>query len=78
MARTLRWVGYASLRIHSHQKENTMFGWAISFLLIAIIAGIFGFSGIAGTATGIAKILFIIGLVVFLVLLVTGRRAPPL
>jgi len=78
MARTLRGVGYASLRVHSHQKENTMFGWAISFLLVAIIAGVFGFSGIAGPAAGVAKILFLIGLVVFLVLLVTGRRTPPL
>jgi uncharacterized membrane protein YtjA (UPF0391 family) len=78
MARTLRGLGYAPLRVHTLQEENTMFGWAISFLLVAIIAGVFGFSGIAGTATGIAKILFIIGLVVFLVLLVTGRRTPPL
>jgi uncharacterized membrane protein YtjA (UPF0391 family) len=62
----------------SLQEETTMFGWAVSFLVVAIIAGVFGFSGVAGTATGIAKILFVVGLVVFLVLLVTGRRTPPL
>ena len=39
-----------------------MFGWAITFLVIAIIAGVFGFAGIASAATGIAKILFVIGL----------------
>jgi len=55
-----------------------MFGWAISFLTIAIIAGIFGFSGIAGTAAGVAKILFVVGLLMFLFLLVTARRTPPL
>jgi len=53
-----------------------MFGWAITFLIVAIVAGIFGFAGIAGTATWIAKILFVVGLAVFLVLLVTGRRPP--
>lgn len=55
-----------------------MFGWAISFLIVTIIAGIFGFSGIAGTAAGVAKILFVVGLVMFFVLLVSERRAPPL
>ncbi len=53
-----------------------MFGWAVTFLVIAIIAGVFGFAGIASTATWIARILFIVGLVVFLGLLVAGRRPP--
>ena len=53
-----------------------MFGWAVTFLIVAIVAGIFGFAGITGTATWIAKVLFVVGLVVFLVLLVTGRRPP--
>ncbi|MGB9129253.1 MAG: DUF1328 domain-containing protein [Thiobacillus sp.] len=53
-----------------------MFGWAITFLIVAIVAGIFGFAGIAGTTTWIAKVLFVVGLVVFLLLLVTGRRPP--
>lgn len=53
-----------------------MFGWAISFLIVAIIAGVFGFAGLAGTAAWIAKVLFVVGLVVFLGLLVTGRRPP--
>ncbi|MCA1979832.1 MAG: DUF1328 domain-containing protein [Thiobacillus sp.] len=55
-----------------------MFGWAITFLIVAIVAGIFGFAGIAGTATWIAKILFVVGLVVFLAMLVAGRRPPSL
>mgnify|MGYP000847711124 FL=1 len=53
-----------------------MFGWAITFLIVAIVAGIFGFAGIAGTATWIAKILFVVGLVVFLAMLVVGKRPP--
>lgn len=53
-----------------------MFGWAISFLIVAIVAGIFGFAGLAGTATWIAKVLFVVGLVVFLALLILGRHRP--
>lgn len=55
-----------------------MFGWSVSFLIVAIIAGIFGFSGVAGTAAGVAKILFVVGLVMFLATLVAGRHTPPL
>ncbi len=53
-----------------------MFGWAITFLIVAIVAGIFGFAGAAGTAAWIAKALFAIGLVVFLALRAAGRRPP--
>ncbi len=35
-----------------------MLGWAITFLIIAIIAAILGFGGIAGAATGIARYCF--------------------
>ena len=53
-----------------------MFGWAITFLIVAIISGVFGFAGVAGATAWIAKMLFIVGLVVFLMVLVTGRRPP--
>lgn len=53
-----------------------MFGWAVTSLTVAIVAGIFGFAGLAGTATWIAKALFGFGLVAFLVLLVVGRSPP--
>ena len=54
-----------------------MLNWAITFLVIAIIAGILGFGGIAGTATGIAKTLFVIFLALFLISLVVPRMRPP-
>lgn len=54
-----------------------MFGWAISFLIVAIVAGVFGFAGVAGATAWIAKMLFIVGLVVFLMVLVTGGSRPP-
>jgi uncharacterized membrane protein YtjA (UPF0391 family) len=53
-----------------------MFGWSITFLVVTIIAGVFGFAGMAGTAAWIAKGLFVIGLVMFLILLFAPRRPP--
>jgi uncharacterized membrane protein YtjA (UPF0391 family) len=53
-----------------------MLGWAITFLIIALIAAALGFGGIAGTATGIAKILFFVFLILFIVSLVFGRVRP--
>jgi hypothetical protein len=32
-----------------------MLGWALTFLVIALIAAALGFGGVAGAATGIAK-----------------------
>ena len=54
-----------------------MLSWAITFLLIALIAAVLGFSSIAGTAVGFAKIIFAVFLVLFVVALVMGRRTPP-
>ena len=58
-----------------------MLYWALMFLIIAIIAGVLSFGGIAIAAAGIAKILFFVFLVVFIVMLITGlmgRRSPPI
>lgn len=43
-----------------------MLTWALIFLVVALVAGAFGFWGVASTATGFAKILFIVFLVLFL------------
>ncbi|MEO8497465.1 MAG: DUF1328 domain-containing protein [Planctomycetota bacterium] len=53
-----------------------MLSWALTFLIIALIAAALGFGGIAGTATGIAKILFFVFIVLFIISLVAGRRSP--
>ena len=42
-----------------------MLGWAISFLVIAIIAAVFGFGGIAAASAGIAKLIFFVFLALF-------------
>jgi uncharacterized membrane protein YtjA (UPF0391 family) len=50
-----------------------MLHWSLVFLVIALIAAVLGFGGIAGTAVGIAKILFFVFLVLWLVSFLTRR-----
>ena len=54
-----------------------MLYWALVFLVVAIVAGLLGFGAIAFAAAGIAKLLFFLFLILFLVSLVVhvGRRA---
>jgi len=51
-----------------------MLSWALTFLVIALIAGVLGFGVVAGTAASIAKILFVVFLVLFVIGLIMGRR----
>ncbi len=55
--------------------SQSMLRWALIFLVFSLIAGALGFFALAGTAALIARVCFIIFLVVFLVGLLTGRRA---
>ena len=59
------------------QQENMMLYYAAVFFVIAIAAAILGFTGIAAGAAEIAKILFFIFLVIFIVTLVLGLRKRP-
>jgi len=54
-----------------------MLGWALTFLIVAVIAAVFGFGGIAVASASIAKILFVVFLILFAVSLIAGlmRRA---
>lgn len=54
-----------------------MLHYSVMFLIIALVAAVLGFGFIAGTAAEIAKILFLVFLVLFVVSLITGRRPPP-
>jgi len=49
-----------------------MLGWALAFFLVAIVAAVFGFTGIAVGLAAIAKILFFLFLVLFIISLLTG------
>jgi len=57
-----------------------MLSWALTFLVIALIAALLGFTGVAGTAVGIAKLLFWVFVVLFLVSIVASLvrgKSPP-
>jgi uncharacterized membrane protein YtjA (UPF0391 family) len=49
-----------------------MLRFAILFLIMGLVAGLLGFTGIAGASFAIARLLFGLFLVIFLVLLVLG------
>ena len=54
-----------------------MLGWAITFLIVALVAAIFGFGGIAAVAVDIARIIFVVAIIPFVisavVMLIRGR-----
>ena len=49
-----------------------MLSWVVTFLIVALIAGILGFGGIAGASIEIAKAIFFIAIILFLVSAVVG------
>ncbi len=55
-------------------KKLNMLRWTVTFIVLAIIAAIFGFGGIAAGAASIAKVLFFIFLIAFVISLITGRK----
>jgi uncharacterized membrane protein YtjA (UPF0391 family) len=52
--------------------EVVMLSWVVTFLIIALIAGVLGFGGIAGASVEIAKAIFFIAVILFLVSAVVG------
>lgn len=57
-----------------------MLGWAITFFILALIAGLLGFFSLAGLAAEIAKILLVAFFVLLVVSLLSNAlrgRAPP-
>ena len=53
-----------------------MLVWAAIFLVIAIIAGIFGFRSVEGVATQIAKVLFFLFVIIFIISLIMSFSGP--
>ena len=58
------------------RRVDVMLHYALVFLVIALIAAVFGFGGVAVAAAGIAKILFFLFIIAFVVSLImhAGRR----
>ena len=58
-------------------QESNMLGWAITFLVVALVAALFGFAGIAVFAVDIARIIFFVAIILFVisavVTLIRGR-----
>jgi uncharacterized membrane protein YtjA (UPF0391 family) len=67
----LRFLCMKRARARSDMEEF-MLGWALTFLVIALIAALLGFGGVAGTAMGIAKIIFFVAIVLFLIAAIAG------
>jgi uncharacterized membrane protein YtjA (UPF0391 family) len=54
----------------AHRGGEKMLYYALVFFIIAVLAGLLGFGVIASAAAGIAKILFFVFLVLFIVTLI--------
>jgi uncharacterized membrane protein YtjA (UPF0391 family) len=58
-----------------------MIAWAVTFLIIALIAGVLGFGGVAIVSVEIAKVIFFVAIALFviaaLVGFMRGRSTPP-
>ena len=50
----------------------TILKWALIFLLVSIVAGILSFTGISAASADVARFLFYVFVVIFLVLLILG------
>ena len=71
--RSRRFVTYTS-------GSKSMLGLALTFLILALVAGYMGFFGLAGLAATIAKLLLVVFLVLLIVSAFSGalRGRPPI
>lgn len=49
-----------------------MIRWSIAFIVVAVVAGLFAFAGIPTGIIGVARVLFFLFMVAFVVSLVVG------
>jgi uncharacterized membrane protein YtjA (UPF0391 family) len=66
---------FTGARLHRAAAQDgwLMLYWSIVFFIISIVAAIFGFGGVSSGAADIAKVLFFVFLVLFVVSLIFGR-----
>ena len=51
--------------IYDEPEDSIMLRWALIFFVVALLAAVLGFTGIALAAAGVAKILFYIFVILF-------------
>jgi len=66
------WRGHHGRADRTQTEVLIMLSWVVTFLIVALIAGILGFGGIAGASIEIAKAIFFIAIILFLVSAVVG------
>jgi uncharacterized membrane protein YtjA (UPF0391 family) len=68
----MRDAAVAAIARATANRGGVMLSWVVTFLVVALIAGILGFGGIAGVSVEIAKAIFFIAVILFLVSAVVG------
>jgi len=53
-------------------RRTVMLYWALVFLVISLVAGLFGFGGISAAAAGIARVLFFIAVLILALMLLSA------
>jgi uncharacterized membrane protein YtjA (UPF0391 family) len=62
----------AAIESATANRGRIMLSWVVTFLIVALIAGVLGFTGIAGASVEIAKAIFFIAVILFLISAVVG------
>jgi uncharacterized membrane protein YtjA (UPF0391 family) len=65
-------LSVAAIKAEMENRGRVMLSWVVTFLVVALIAGILGFGGVAGASIEIAKAIFFIAVILFLVSAVVG------
>jgi uncharacterized membrane protein YtjA (UPF0391 family) len=68
-----RWSALAG-NLSGKRKGKSMIGLTMTFLVLAVVAGLLGFIAIVATSMGMAEILFSAFLLLFSISLFVGRR----
>jgi uncharacterized membrane protein YtjA (UPF0391 family) len=63
---------YPKRHHHRMREDYHMFSWALLFLIVALIAGVLGFGGVAVISVEMAKIIFTVAIILFLISVVAG------
>jgi uncharacterized membrane protein YtjA (UPF0391 family) len=68
----MRGAAAAAIARATTNRGRIMLSWVVTFLVVALIAGVLGFGGIAGASVEIAKAIFFIAVILFLISEVVG------